>query len=200
LDVLVFNIPPGLRKNPTADYVQKISHLLVALRRTMLPRLLFIGSTSVYGRLQGRVDESTPPIPDADSGRQLLEAENLIWADRISRATLIIRLGGLIGPDRHPVTSLSGKVGLSNGTDPVNLIQQDQAIQIIRLAIERTSWEGYLNAVHPDHPQKSDFYAREAKRLKLVPPQYAQVRQSDNPKQVLSRYAPELVSIFSTHL
>ena len=200
LDILIFNIPPGLRKDPTADYVQKINHLLVVLRRTRVPRLLFISSTSVYGRLQGRVDESSPAIPDSASGKQLLEAENLIWGDRISRATLIIRLGGLIGPDRHPVTTLSGKVGLAYGNDPVNLIHQDQAIRIILLALERTAWEGFLNAVHPDHPQKSDFYTREAKRLKLTPPQYAPAPKNENPKQVLSRYAPELISIFSKQL
>jgi nucleoside-diphosphate-sugar epimerase len=200
LDLLVFNIPPGLRKNPTTDYVEKINHLLVALRKTMVPRLLFISSTSVYGRLQGRVDESTPPVPDSAAGKQLLEAEKLIWGDRISRATLIIRLGGLIGSDRHPVTTLSGKVGLPYGTDPVNLIQQEQAIRIIQLAIERTAWEGFLNAVHPDHPKKLDFYTREAERLALAPPLYAPVRQNDNPKQVLSRFAPELISIFSKQL
>lgn len=200
LDVLVFNIPPGLRKNPNLDFVAKIEQLLVALRRSMVPRLLFISSTSVYGRLQGRVDETTLPIPDTASGKQVLAAEDKIWGDRISRSTLIIRLGGLVGPDRHPVMTLSGRSGLPHGGDPVNLIQQHEAIRIVDLAIERTAWEGILNAVHPDHPKKSDYYTREALRLGIIPPQYAADSRKENPKQVLSRFAPQLISVFSKHL
>ena len=96
--------------------------------------------------------------------------------------------------------TLSGRSGLPHGGDPVNLIQQHEAIQIIDLAIERTAWEGILNAVHPDHPKKSDYYTREALRLGIIPPQYAADSRKENPKQVLSRFAPQLISVFSKHL
>ncbi|MFM1878132.1 MAG: hypothetical protein RLZZ241_998 [Bacteroidota bacterium] len=200
LDVLIFNIPPGLRKQPQSDFVGKVNHLLIALRQIPVPRLIYISSTSVYGRLQGRVDESILPLPDTPAGKQLLEAENLIWQDRIARATLIIRLGGLLGPRRHPVITLSGKSDLSGGSDPVNLIHQEQAIQIIHMALERTGWEGLLNAVHPDHPIKAVFYTEEARRMGLAPPIYHKGEKPMPAKQVLSQFAPELRYIFKDRL
>lgn len=200
LDVLIFNIPPGLRRNPNSGYVRKIEHLLIALRKIETQRLLFISSTSVYGRFQGRVNETIKPVPDNPSGVQILEAENQVWQDRISRSTLIIRMGGLLGPGRHPITSLSGRKGLKGGADPVNLIYRDEAINIIEMALERTGWEGYLNAVHPDHPKKMDFYIREAKQMGLPSPEFIVEPLEANPKQVLSRFAPELRKVFGKSL
>lgn len=200
LDVLVFNIPPGLRKNPENDYVGRIDHLMRALRQAALPRLIYVSSTSVYGRFQGVVDETTLPEPDTESGRQLLEAEARIWRDRVSRSTLIIRLGGLLGPDRHPAAMLSGRSGLSGGSDPVNLIRLQEALRLLRLALERSDWEGVVNAVHPEHPKKSDFYGHEARRLGLEAPAYLNENTARPAKTVVSRYARDLQSIFSTSI
>lgn len=198
LDVLVFNIPPGLRRNPEADYAGRISHLIRALREAGLPRLLYISSTSVYGRSQGVVDESTLPLPDTASGRELLEAEARVWQDHIRRSTLIIRLGGLLGPGRHPAEMLSGRTGLTGGSDPVNLIRLHEALHILRLALERSDWEGVVNAVHPEHPAKADFYRREAMRLGLRPPAYQAGAPDEGGKTVVSRYARELRPVFNT--
>lgn len=200
LDVLIFNIPPGLRRNPKTDFVGKIGQLLKQLRKARIPRLLFISSTTVYGRFQGRVDESVQPEPDNPAAIQILEAENRVWQDRISRSTLIIRMGGLLGPSRHPITTLSGKKALTRGLDPVNLIYLDEAIAILEMALERTGWEGYLNAVHPDHPRKKEFYLLEAKRLGLPLPEFQTEPLKENPKQVLSRFAPELRTVFGKSL
>ena len=200
LDVLIFNIPPGLRKQPNANYVGKIEKLLIALRKVRVPRLIYLSSTSVYGRFQGRVDESAEALPDSPSGVQLLEAEQHLWKDRINRATLIIRLGGLLGPGRHPVHMLSGSTALSGGSDPVNLIHQEQAIKIIHMALERTGWEGLLNAVHPDHPNKEMFYTDEAQRLGIPPPEYLPTKTPMPAKQVLSQFAPELRQVFTDRL
>lgn len=200
LDVLVFNIPPGLRRTPGADYVGQIGQLMQAVRQVALPRLIYVSSTSVYGRFQGLVDETVLPEPDTESGRQLLEAEALVWQDHIRRSTLIIRLGGLLGPDRHPAAMLSGRTGLTGGTDPVNLIRQHEALHILRLALERSDWEGVVNAVHPEHPSKAAFYGREARRLGLEPPSYRDEPADIPAKTVVSRYARELRPVFSTSI
>ena len=200
LDVLVFNIPPGLRKDPGADYAGRIGHLVDALRQAQLPRLIYASSTSVYGRLQGVVDETTLPLPDTEGGRQLLEAEARVWRDHIRRSTLIIRLGGLLGPGRHPAEMLSGRTGLTGGSDPVNLIRLHEALQIFRLALERSDWEGVVNAVHPEHPAKADFYVQEAKRLGLLPPSYHFEQPERRAKKVMSRYAREFRPVFDTSI
>lgn len=200
LDVLVFNIPPGLRSNPEADYLGRIGYLVDALRQAELPRLIFVSSTSVYGRFQGVVDETTLPLPDTASGRQLLEAEARVWQDHIRRSTLIIRLGGLLGPGRHPAKMLSGRMGLTGGTDPVNLIRLHEALHILRLALERSDWEGVVNAVHPEHPTKAEFYGQEAMRLGMAPPSYEIERPERAAKTVMSRYARELRPVFDTSI
>jgi len=200
LDVLVFNIPPGLRANPGADYISRVTRLIEALRQTEVPRLLYVSSTSVYGLSQGVVDETTLPRPDSESGRQLLEAEARIWHDHIRRSTLIIRFGGLLGPGRHPAQMLSGRTGLGGGSDPVNLIRLHEALQIVRLALERSEWEGLVNAVHPEHPVKADFYTHEARRLGLEPPSYLADIPNGTGKTVVSRYAHELRPVFHASL
>jgi hypothetical protein len=68
------------------------------------------------------------------------------------------------------------------------------------MALERTGWEGYLNAVHPDHPQKMDFYMQEAKQMGLPSPEFMVEPLEANPKQVLSRFAPELRKVFGKSL
>ena len=47
-DVLVLNIPPGLRKNPEQDYVAQIKILIPYIEASKIKRVLFISSTSVY--------------------------------------------------------------------------------------------------------------------------------------------------------
>ncbi len=200
LDVLVFNIPPGLRRNPDNDYVGRIDHLMQAIRQAALPRLIYVSSTSVYGRFQGVVDETVLPVPDTESGRQLLEAEARVWYDHVSRSTLIVRPGGLLGPDRHPATMLSGRTGLTGGSDPVNLIRLHEVVHLLRLALERSDWEGLVNAVHPEHPEKSVFYRREATRLGLEPPSYSNETTEGQAKTVVSRYARELKTVFTTSI
>ena len=197
LDVLVFNIPPGLRRNPGADYVGQVGHLIRSLRQAELPRLIYVSSTSVYGRFQGEVDETTLPMPDTESGKQLLEAEARVWEDHIRRSTLIVRFGGLLGPGRHPAEMLSGRTGLTGGSDPVNLIRLHEALHILRLALERSDWEGVVNAVHPEHPPKAEFYSREAERLGLKPPFYQAESPDGRGKTVMSRYARELRPVFN---
>ncbi|MDO1499384.1 hypothetical protein Q2T40_03905 [Winogradskyella maritima] len=77
-----------------------------ALLISSVEKIVFVSSTSVYGEIHGEVDEDTPPNPSTESGKQLTEAEK-IFKDVKNFETTIIRFGGLIGPDRHPVTMLS---------------------------------------------------------------------------------------------
>lgn len=172
LDLLVFNIPPGIRANPQTNYPARVRHLLRALETFGIPRLIYIGSTSVYGRGQGVVDEATQPEPDSESGRQMLRAEHMIQASPLAAASLILRFGGLTGPDRHPVTMLSGRTGLSGGNDPVNLIELADCLNLIERAITDPSQVGIANGVAPGHPDKAAYYKKEALKRGIPAPGY----------------------------
>ncbi|KAG1652294.1 Protein YeeZ [Nymphon striatum] len=109
VDVLIVNIPPKLRGKNKESYVKKIEllhHEVVKNAKKQLPQ------------------------PSTESGEQLLAAENIFKNDT-NLDTTIIRFGGLIGPNRHPITMLSGRKELSNGNYPINLIHLNDCIRII---------------------------------------------------------------------
>ncbi|MEM7380937.1 MAG: NAD-dependent epimerase/dehydratase family protein [Bacteroidota bacterium] len=171
LSAIVVNVPPRLRGVNKSNYVAKISQVAKALCTSGVPRVIFVSSTSVYGDSLGEVTEDTPPQPVTASGIQLLESEALLMGEA-DFETAIIRFGGLIGPTRHPATMLSGRQGLTNGDDPVNLIHLEDAILMIITILEKGYWNEIFNGVYPDHPLKRDYYTSETLKRGLEPPKY----------------------------
>jgi nucleoside-diphosphate-sugar epimerase len=185
IDVLVVNIPPKLRRGNRENYVKKIALLHREVKKNAVNKIIFVSSTSVYGDIKGEVTEETVPIPNTESGKQLLAAEQLFSADKNLKTT-IIRFGGLIGPNRHPVTMLSGKKDISNGNAPINLIHLADCISIIRAVYENSWWNELLNGVYPDHPNKQKYYTEEAAKRNLQAPDYKE-DTSNNGKKVYSK-------------
>lgn len=183
---LIINVPPRLRSGTGENFVRKMENLLAAVHTSSIKRVLFVSSTSVYGDIGGDVFEETIPEPATVSGRQLLQAEEL-FLNTATLQTIIVRFGGLIGPDRHPVTRLSGKKGLSNGSDAINLIHLDDCIQLITTLLRDGHWNKIFNAVYPVHPQKHAYYSNEAKKRGLLPPQYDDVSAGISGKKVHSK-------------
>ncbi|MBT8302638.1 MAG: SDR family oxidoreductase [Maribacter sp.] len=171
-EVLVINVPPKLRNGNKGNYVKKIQLLLESVKVAKTKKVIFVSSTSVYGNIEGEVTEETIPQPITESGKQLLAAENL-FADTPELRTTIIRFGGLIGPDRHPVAMLSGRKGLTNGNTVINLIHLEDCIGIIRATIGNEWWGELFNGVYPFHPSKKEYYTNEALKRGLVIPQYS---------------------------
>ena len=172
-EVLIINIPPKLRGGNKENYVKKMQLLLESVKVAKTKKVIFVSSTSVYGNIEGEVTEETMPQPNTESGKQLLAAENLFKNTPELRAT-IIRFGGLIGPDRHPVTMLSGRKGLKNGNHPVNLIHLDDCISILSLVIKNNWWGEIFNAVYPLHPAKKEYYHQVAAKKGMILPEYGQ--------------------------
>ena len=130
IETLIINIPPKLRGKQTESYVEKIKFLIAAIRKGQVSKIIFVSSTAVYGNAEGEVSEESPTQPTTESGKQLVACETLFTNEKGFQTT-IIRFGGLIGPDRHPVTMLSGREQLSNGNHPINLIHLDDCIHLI---------------------------------------------------------------------
>jgi nucleoside-diphosphate-sugar epimerase len=171
IEILVINVPPKLRGPSKENYVKKMQLLHTEMKRANVKKVIFISSTSVYGDIEGEVTEETVPIPSTASGKQLLSSEYIFSADS-SLKTTIIRFGGLIGPNRHPITILSGKQGLSNGNSPINLIHLNDCIQIIEDVISHSWWNQLFNGVYPDHPTKQHYYTLIAAKKGLQAPDY----------------------------
>lgn len=170
-DVLIINIPPQLRGKRTENYVKKMELLHQALEHSPVQKVIFVSSTSVYGAIEGEVTEKTVPVPVTESGKQLLASEEIFRNDTRLKTT-IIRFGGLIGPERHPVTFLSGKKNLQNGQEPINLIHRNDCIEIIRQIIQNNWWNEVFNGVYPSHPEKYEYYTSKAKEMQIQIPDY----------------------------
>lgn len=172
LNTLIINIPPNLRGSKRESYIHKIQHLGRAIRNTSLKNCIFISSTSVYGDISGAATELTLPRPNSESGQQLLAAEGII-KQMAGLDTTIIRFGGLIGPDRHPINQLAGRKDLLNGNERINLIHLDDCIGLIKTILLENHWNRTINGVYPHHPTKKEYYTSEALKKGLFPPSYS---------------------------
>lgn len=168
-EILIISIPPGLRKQPAENFVDKIKTILPYIEQSKIQKVLFISSTSVYANDNSTVTEKTIPLPEADSARQLLASEQLLKRNRHFQTT-VLRFGGLIGTDRHPIHYLAGKKNLNNPEAPINLIHLDDCINIIDKIIVENRWSETFNAVAPFHPTREEYYTDQAKLRGLKPP------------------------------
>jgi nucleoside-diphosphate-sugar epimerase len=173
--VLVICIPPG-RNNPekNEDYRRMAAQISDSLLRSTIKQLIFISSTSVYGDCNQEVDESTVAVPDDASGKLLLEVEQQFVAlQNITDIKVsVLRLSGLIGPNRHPARFFAGKTDIPNGLAPVNLIHLDDVCGIILKLIEKGDINGIFTASAPSHPTKQEFYTQAAKQQQLPLPTF----------------------------
>ncbi len=170
-DILLINIPPKLKGNANASFVDKIKIMLPYIEASSVKKIIFISSTSVYSDNNAIITENTSSAPDTESGRQLLEAENLLRENDAIQTT-IIRFGGLIGNDRHPIRFLAGRKNIENPEAPINLIHLDDCIGIIEKVIEKNIWNETFNAVAPFHPSRENYYHQKAAALKLALPEF----------------------------
>ena len=170
-NTLIIDIPPKLRGINSESFVEKIATLIPFIEKSAVKNVLFISSTSVYAEENDNVTEETPLNPDTESGKQLVEAEQILQ-NNTNFKTTIIRFGGLIGEDRHPVKFLAGRENLDNPEAPINLIHQEDCIGIILKIIETDCWNETFNAVAPFHPSRSTYYTQKAIDLNLALPKF----------------------------
>lgn len=172
-DLLVINVPPGRYEGAADELVAKVKLLSATARQVGCRRIVFISTTAVYGECQGVVDELTVPRPDTLSAQAHYELEQYLLAEWGSEA-VILRLSGLIGPNRHPVRFLSGRKGIEHGKDKVNLIHQTDCIAAIEQLIEYWPSQQVLHLAAPDHPSREDYYRQMAHIAGLPLPEFVE--------------------------
>ena len=170
---LFLTIPPGLQKNPKRDFVAMIHQLLPHIHSSEVKEVVFTSSTGVYGPQQGLVSPSIVPQPQTESGRQLVEVENMLRSQD-GFYTIIVRLGGLLGDDRHPVKQLAKLPVVDNPQAPINLIHKADAIGLLRHLADQAPWQSTYHGVAPWHPTRQYFYEQAAKEMQLPLPRFAE--------------------------
>lgn len=183
--VLIIAIPPRLRgeivASETLSFVNKIKTLIPFIEKSSVQKVLFVSSTSVYGdstinpNMQ-EITEEVKPTPDTESGQQLVIVEQLLQSNKHFKTT-VIRFGGLLGADRHPIKFLAGRTEIENPDGPVNLIQREDCIGIIIKVLEVAyldKWGDTFNAVAPQHPSRKTYYQKKAQQFNLPLPTFVE--------------------------
>ena len=188
IDVLVIDIPPGLRKEVSTSnemtFVNKIKTLIPYIEKSGIQKVVFVSSTSVFGDSFPIIEitEETKPNPDTESGKQLVIAETLLQSNPHFKTT-VIRFGGLLGYDRHPVKFLAGRTNVENPDAPVNMIEREDCIGIIEKSLDfarddNWEWNQTFNAVAPQHPTRKAYYHKKAEIMNLPLPTFAENSES----------------------
>jgi len=167
-EILIIAVPP---RTAEGNFAEKISLFIPLIEKSSITKVLFISSISVYGENDGLVTEDTIPNPATENGKQILEAERLLQNGKFE--TAILRFGGLLGEDRHPVKYLAGRQNLENPNAPINLIHLDDCIGIILKIIKAERWNETFNGVAPYHPSRAAYYTVKAIEMNLPLPQFA---------------------------
>lgn len=166
-DVVIISIAPG-RGEQRDEYPIVIGNLAKELALSNAQVLMF-SSTSVYGDATGLISEDDA-IPNTDSNHSILAAEGELR--RHIPDSVILRLGGLFGPDRHPVKYLAGRKGIRNGDAPVNLIHSSDVVASIEVLINKNLRTEVFNVVAPEHPSRKELYTAKAREFGLESPAF----------------------------
>lgn len=180
-EILIINIPPGRKPEEADTYVDKMHALIKEIKLSPIQKIIFISSTSVYEETNQIVNEESL-ISQAESAQRIYNAEQ-IFRNNTKFKTTIIRMSGLIGPQRHPGRFFAGKENIPGGLIPVNLIHLDDCISIISKIIEQDIWGETFNAAAPTHPTKMEFYQ---KATSLLSGQNAHFLEEKNQFKIIS--------------
>jgi nucleoside-diphosphate-sugar epimerase len=135
-------------------------------------KLLFTGSTSVYGQCDGSwATEESETKPARDTGRVLLETEKLV----LERRGTVARLAGIYGPGRSALLNkfLAGTATIDPESDRfVNQVHRDDIASAIFFLVTRETQRTQIYNVVDDQPMlQTECYRWLAQRLdRPLPP------------------------------
>jgi len=167
VDVLVLNVPP--RAAIAGGYPQLLRPVHRAAAR--VKAVLFVSTTGVYPE-EPRLMREQDAISTRDAASDVLRTEGHFVPRYGQWSSTVVRLGGLIGPDRAPGRFLAGRRELPQGDAPVNLLHLTDAVGVLSTIIRDGIWGYTLNVCALSHPSRREFYPAAAEYLGLTPPTF----------------------------
>eukprot|EP01084_Bolivina_argentea_P137311 241821_1 len=164
-NVLVLALPP-LQRDKIKYYGSVL--MKIAQQFPKFTQVIFTNSTGIYPKRAGVFDESYMFSKEEQLSSLYYAEQELstLLSDRLT----ILRLGGLIGPYRHPVKYIQGRKMKMDGSAPINFVSSRDIINAIDLIVSEKHFGFLFNLVYPDHPAKNVYYPKIIKRygLKMV--------------------------------
>jgi nucleoside-diphosphate-sugar epimerase len=149
-------LPPGRRNVNCDNWLSNMTQLCNTLLKGPISHLIFISSTSVYGEHATIITERSPVVPQTASAKAHVELEKHLF-DVSEKRCSILRLAGLVGPNRHPITSLSGRQ-LSEPTKVVNLVHSVDVIEALLRLVKLGPQPQPMHLCSIEHPQRKAYY------------------------------------------
>ncbi|MGL4860960.1 MAG: SDR family oxidoreductase [Enterobacteriaceae bacterium] len=182
VEQLVITLPASRQRVEQGDYRRAVQMLVDSAQACGVRRVIFLSSTSVYGDAAGVYSERSPLRPTTVVGETLQELEEWLHALPLVQ-TDILRLAGLVGPDRHPGRFLAGRQGLGGGSQCVNLVHRHDVLVVITQLLKQLQGGRLYNVCAPQHPRRDEFYTKMARQLKLPAPDF--IREDQEPERII---------------
>lgn len=146
VDILVIAIP---NKN-----IEAHRHLSELLADSDVKQVIYTSSTSVYLPTEDPVIEKDK----VDTDNSLVAIEKIY--QNTSTPSCILRLSGLVGPDRHPGRFFRRRPDAALAQVPINLIHLEDIIRVFDWIVDHLPCPEIYNVCSTEHPPKFDFYSK----------------------------------------
>ncbi len=188
LDAIIYTIPPT---QTGFDYLKRFKEFIHFIKR-LKPgiRFVFLSSTGVFGNQIGEFDENDKIIPTSERSKLLAELEEAV-INRFQTNFNVLRLGGIIGPERHPVKSLAKRKQIKGKNHPLSLCYLDDISAAMVFLLNLTQMPKIVHLVSPNHVLKSEYYNSIAKSQNLGELDFDQSDTSSG-KKILSNCLDKL--------
>lgn len=184
----VFCIPPGRQVEAQKEYTAYLESALEHATRLNAKQFIMCSTTAVYPEGSGIYNEMSPCTAGSSRQQRLLNNETLV--KKKFQNYSIVRLGGLLGPNRHPGRFLAGKTLNSSGNATINMLHQVDAIKGLTYMIENDITQPIVNLVTPHHPSKQSFYSFAAELVNAEAPVFSSDEKSE--RLIASRVIADL--------
>lgn len=152
------------QENIIENYI-KLYH---QLEQFGVKKIIFISSSSIYNDVIGEASETSEIINTNATvalKEQSLKSTNIPY--------VVLRLSGLVGPNRNPAKFLAGKKNVANPKQKVNLVHQQDVIRFIEKCIMNNT-SGIYNVCSSTHPTREEFYTKVCMHFNMEAPVFAE--------------------------
>ena len=136
----------------TSKDIDGFEHLITQIENSIIQKVIFISSTSVYARANKVMTEDDEILNTPLSAIENLFRENTFFE------TTILRFAGLFGDERHPSNWFNNGRKIPQPKGFVNMIHKEDCIEIIHEIINQNCWSQTFNACSNHHPSRREFY------------------------------------------
>ena len=136
----------------TSKDIDGFEHLITQIENSIIQKVIFISSTSVYARANKVMTEDDEILNTPLSTIENLFRENTFFE------TTILRFAGLFGGERHPSNWFNNGRKIPQPKGFVNMIHKEDCIEIIHEIINQNCWYQTFNACSNHHPTRREFY------------------------------------------